>query len=84
MSPMTRQQIQTRDRVERLIGFVAPALNLVLAAGERLSRIVEPEDTDYYPPRSSQVEPPPKPTQRLEAERPYGDTQSGTGKTREG
>ncbi|MEX2253209.1 MAG: hypothetical protein WD649_03580 [Thermoleophilaceae bacterium] len=69
---MTRQQIQTRDRFERLIGFAAPALNLVLAAGERLSRMVEPEDNDYYPPRSSQVEPPPQPTERLEAEKREG------------
>jgi hypothetical protein len=72
MPPMTPQQIQTRARFERVIALAAPALNLVLAAGERLSRIVEPEDTDYYPPRSSQVEPPPERAERLEAEKREG------------
>jgi hypothetical protein len=52
-------QIRTRERVESLIRLMAPGLNLVLAAGERLSRIVEPEDTDYYPVRAETVEPPP-------------------------
>jgi len=69
---MTPDQLQRRERFERVIGFAAPALNLVLAAGERLARIVEPEDTEYYPPRSSQVEPPPKPPQQLEAEKREG------------
>ena len=69
---MTPQQLQTRERFERVIGLAAPVLNIVLAAGERLSRIVEPEDTDYYPPRSSQVEPPPHPRERLEADHREG------------
>jgi hypothetical protein len=30
---------------------MAPALDAVLAAGERISRMVEPEDYGYYPPR---------------------------------
>ena len=30
---------------------MAPALTLVLAAGDRLSRIVAPEDHEYYPVR---------------------------------
>jgi hypothetical protein len=38
---------------------MAPGLNLVLAAGERLSRMVEPEDPEYYPPRTQRVESPP-------------------------
>jgi hypothetical protein len=37
--------------VEALIGLLAPALDVVLAAGERLSRFVEPEDHGYYPAR---------------------------------
>ena len=41
---------------------MAPALNLVLAAGERLSKLVERDDPEYYPPRpSSREEPPPPP-----------------------
>jgi len=35
---------------------MAPFLNLVLAAGDRVSRIVEPEDTEYYPVRSGLLE----------------------------
>jgi hypothetical protein len=42
--------------VETFIGIIAPALNLVLAAGDRLSRIVEPEDSEYYPVRSGLLE----------------------------
>jgi hypothetical protein len=57
VSKLTPDQRRTRDRVETFIAIVAPALNLVLAAGDRLSRIVEPEDTEYYPVRSGLLEP---------------------------
>jgi hypothetical protein len=50
--PLTPEQRRTRDRVETLIRLMAPGLNLVLAAGERLSRIVEPDDYEYYPVRT--------------------------------
>jgi hypothetical protein len=48
---LTPSQARTRDRVETLIGLMAPALTLVLAAGDRVSRIVQPEDHEYYPAR---------------------------------
>ena len=51
MAKLTPEQIRKRDRVESLIRLVAPGLNLILAAGERLSRIVEPDDPEYYPAR---------------------------------
>ena len=57
MSKLTPDQRRRRDRVETFIGIVAPALNLVLAAGDRLSRIVEPDDSEYYPVRSGLLEP---------------------------
>ena len=57
MATLTPEQRRTRDRVESVIRLAAPALNLVLAAGERLSRIVEPDDPEYYPPRPAQEEP---------------------------
>ena len=57
MAKLTPEQRRTRDRVETLIGMAAPVLNIVLAAGDRLSRIVEPEDTEYYPVRSGLLEP---------------------------
>jgi hypothetical protein len=48
---MTPDQVRTRRRVESLIRLMAPALDLVLAAGDRISRVVEPEDVEHYPPR---------------------------------
>jgi hypothetical protein len=51
VAPLTPDQLRTRHRIEGLIRLAAPALDLVLAVGERVSRIVEPEDAEYYPPR---------------------------------
>lgn len=51
MAPLTPSQARTRERVETVIGLMAPALTVVLAAGDRLSRIVQPEDHEYYPAR---------------------------------
>jgi hypothetical protein len=61
MAPMSPDQLRTRRRVEGLIRLAAPALDLVLAVGDRLSRLVEPEDHEYYPPRTGMgSEPPPR------------------------
>ena len=58
---MTPDQMRRREQVESFIGVATPFLNLVLAVGERISKIVEPEDTEYYPPRTTREEqPPPK------------------------
>lgn len=35
-----------------MIAVAAPALELILAAGEKLSRLAEPRDYEYYPVRS--------------------------------
>jgi hypothetical protein len=51
VAPMTPDQVRTRRRVEGVIRLMAPALDLVLAIGDRVSRIVEREDVEYYPPR---------------------------------
>jgi hypothetical protein len=53
VAPLTPEQRRTRDRVETVIRLMAPGLNLMLAAGERLSRIVEPDDYEYYPIRTT-------------------------------
>lgn len=50
--PSTPQQLQTRARFEALIGLTAPVFDLILNAGDRLSRIVAPED-DYVPVRAA-------------------------------
>lgn len=61
VAPLTPAQRRRRNQVEKLIAIMAPGLNLVLAVGERVSRIVEPEDAEYYPPRSEGLELPPPP-----------------------
>jgi hypothetical protein len=38
-------------RVERVIRVLAPALDLMLAIGDRVSRVLEPDDPDYAPAR---------------------------------
>jgi hypothetical protein len=53
---LTPEQRRRRERVEGLIALAAPVLNLVLAAGDRISRVVEPEDSEYYPVRSGLLE----------------------------
>ena len=61
MAQLTPDQLRARQRIEGVIRLAAPALDLVLAVGERVSRIVEPEDVEYYPPRvTRESAPPPK------------------------
>jgi hypothetical protein len=48
----TPRQRVWRDRVEALIGFAAPALDLALNAGDRVSRTLARGDSDYYPIRA--------------------------------
>ena len=59
MAPLTPAQVRRREQLESVLRLAAPGLNLVLAAGERLSRLVEPEDVEYYPPRATVDAPPP-------------------------
>ena len=49
---LTPGQQATRGRVEGLIGLAAPFLDLILGVGERISRIAEPTDHEYYPIRA--------------------------------
>ena len=49
--PSTPQQLQTRARFEALIGLTAPVFDLILTVGDRVSRVVAPED-DYVPVRA--------------------------------
>jgi hypothetical protein len=65
--PSTPQQLQTRARFEALIGLAAPALDLVLSVGDRISRVVAPED-DYVPVRAA--------ADRLELTRPRPSAES--------
>jgi hypothetical protein len=49
MADLTPEQEVTRGRVEGLIALAAPFLDVVLGIGERISRIAEPTDHEYYP-----------------------------------
>ena len=49
MARLTPAQIANRDRIEAVIGLAAPFLDVVLGVGDRISRIVEPGDSEYYP-----------------------------------
>ena len=51
MAYATPQQRIRRQRFERVIGLAAPVFDLVLAAGDRLSRVVGRDD-DYIPIRA--------------------------------
>jgi hypothetical protein len=53
MAPMTAGQLRARRRIEGVIRLMSPMLDVLLAVGERVSKVVEPEDSDYYPPRVS-------------------------------
>jgi hypothetical protein len=50
---------ETRDRFETVISAAAPLLDLLLAVGDRVSRLIEPKDYEYYPVRDEDPEEPP-------------------------
>lgn len=47
----------TQEKFEAAIGAAAPFLDLVLAVGERISRVAEPVDYEYYPIRGEGDDP---------------------------
>jgi hypothetical protein len=49
MAPPTPTQLRRRGRIELLIRLAQPALDLVLAAGDRVSRIVDRSDDAPVP-----------------------------------
>ena len=51
MAHRTPAQIANRRRVERVIALAAPALDLLLFAGDRVSRVAGRNDVDPEPPR---------------------------------
>jgi hypothetical protein len=56
LATATPTQRRVRAQVEALIRLAAPGLDLLLAAGDRLSRVVEPGDRERQlaPPMTSQ------------------------------
>jgi hypothetical protein len=51
--PGTTPNVKLRGRIETMIRLLAPVLDLMLAVGDRVSRVVEREDPDYVPARTS-------------------------------
>jgi hypothetical protein len=50
MPSLTRREQAVRERIEGLIRLMEPGLDLLLAVGDRVSRLVERND-DWEPPR---------------------------------
>jgi hypothetical protein len=53
---MAKGDSETHDRFETLISGAAPLLDLVLAVGDRVSKLLEPRDYEYYPVREEDPE----------------------------
>jgi hypothetical protein len=53
MATPTPAQRRWRARIEGALLLAAPLLDAYLAAGDRLSRMVEREDLDWVPPRKA-------------------------------
>ena len=60
MAPPTPTQQAWRGRVETGLRIVAPALDLLLAAGDRLARLVDSDDTWEPPVRPGREHSPPR------------------------
>lgn len=48
MASPTPEQVRRRERIESLLRLAEPGLNLVLAAGDRLSRLVDRSHPEPY------------------------------------
>jgi hypothetical protein len=59
MPPPSPEQRRTTRRVESAIRLMAPALDVMLAVGDRVSRLVGRDDIEYQPPRVRREESPP-------------------------
>lgn len=49
--PASTHNVALRGRVETAIRILSPLLDLLLAVGDRVSRVLEPDDPDYVPAR---------------------------------
>jgi hypothetical protein len=62
VAPPSPTQLAWRRRIEAVLRLAAPALDLVLAAGDRVSRAVARDEPDALPgplPRGALAAPPP-------------------------
>jgi hypothetical protein len=49
--PASTPNLRLQRQVETLIRVLAPALDLMLAVGERVAHVIAPADPDYVPAR---------------------------------
>lgn len=56
MASLSPSQKALRQRFEGGIALAAPLLDVVLGIGERISRIAEPTDHEYYPIRPGETD----------------------------
>ena len=56
MAELEPGQDRARGWFDSAIGAASPLLDLVLALGERVSRMAEPTDYEYYPIRADERE----------------------------
>jgi len=53
---MGKGDSESDGRFEGVISAAAPVLDLVLAVGDRVSKLLEPNDYEYYPVRDEDPE----------------------------
>ncbi len=53
---MGKGDSETDSRLEGVISAAAPLMDLLLAVGDRVSKLLEPEDYEYYPVRDEDPE----------------------------
>lgn len=49
--PTSTPNIKLKRRIEVVIRVIAPVLDLMIMVGDRVSRVLEPDDPDYVPAR---------------------------------
>jgi hypothetical protein len=59
---MEIEDSSTRGRIEKAIAAASPLLDLMLAVGDRVSRLIEPNDYEYYPVRDEDPDEDPPPS----------------------
>lgn len=59
---MEIEDSSTRGRFETAISAAAPLLDLLLAVGDRVSKLIEPNDYEYYPVRDEDPDEAPPPS----------------------
>ena len=65
VAPPTPTQLAWRARIEAGLRVAAPFLDLLLAAGDRISRAVDRDELDAPAPARAEIEPAYTPTRRV-------------------